>query len=306
MMAALQQVQPPKAPALARKSFFTGSPRTLQRKCACGDSIGSAGECEECAKKRGSLQRAMRNNELGSRGDSLVPPIVHEVLRSRGRPLDLATRAFMEPRFGHNFGNVRVHTDARAAESTRAVNALAYTVGQDVVFREGHYAPETTVGKELLAHELTHAVQQSGRSALALCGLQMGGVSTVPNGRPATFRGRWLLAIKHASNSKRICLCRARGLGQRRPRSIGWSPCWRGHRIIDRRPDWRACWAVWRRARRRLDRRVRRRRLAASCRIAAPVWCPHGSYPTASSLSVAGCGSAGNRGRNHDDRPAAE
>jgi hypothetical protein len=88
-----------------------------------------------------------------------VPPIVHEVLRSPGQPLDAARRAFMEPRFGYNFSNVRVHTDAKAAESARAVNALAYTVGKDVVFEREKYTP-TRTGQQLLAHELTHVVQQ--------------------------------------------------------------------------------------------------------------------------------------------------
>ena len=89
-----------------------------------------------------------------------VPPIVHEVLRSPGQPLDVATRAFMEPRFGHDFSGVRVHTDAKAAESARAVNALAYTVGRNVVFGAGQYLPQTNAGQRLLAHELTHTVQQ--------------------------------------------------------------------------------------------------------------------------------------------------
>src|SRR5262249_2485509 len=89
-----------------------------------------------------------------------IPPIVHEVLRSPGQPLDPATRALMEPPFGRDFSQVRVHTDAKAAESARAVNALAYTVGLDVVFRDGQHALSTTVGKRLLAHELTHVVQQ--------------------------------------------------------------------------------------------------------------------------------------------------
>jgi hypothetical protein len=92
---------------------------------------------------------------------SSVPPIVHEVLRSSGRPLDPATRAFMEPRFGHDFSRVRVHEGARAAESARAVNALAYTVGNDIILGAGRYAPEKTIGKQLLAHELTHTIQQS-------------------------------------------------------------------------------------------------------------------------------------------------
>jgi len=90
----------------------------------------------------------------------MVPPTVHDVLRAPGQPLDTGTRSFMEPRFGHDFSQVRVHTDARAAESARAVNALAYTVGKDVVFGKGHYMPGTSEGKRLLAHELTHVVQQ--------------------------------------------------------------------------------------------------------------------------------------------------
>ena len=93
---------------------------------------------------------------------SAYPRIVDEVLRSPGQPLDSATRAFMEPRFGHDFSKVRVHADARAVESARAVNALAYTVGQDVVFGESEHAPGTRRGQRLLAHELTHVVQQQG------------------------------------------------------------------------------------------------------------------------------------------------
>jgi hypothetical protein len=90
-----------------------------------------------------------------------VPFIVSEVLTSPGRPLDPSTRAYMEPRFGHDFSRVRVHTDTRASESARAVNALAYTVGRNVVFAAGRYSPGTAAGQELLAHELTHTVQQT-------------------------------------------------------------------------------------------------------------------------------------------------
>lgn len=92
----------------------------------------------------------------------MVPPVVHEVLRSSGRPLDSATRAEMEPRFGHDFSQVRVHTDARAAQSARAVGAQAYTVGRHVVFGAGQHAPGTVAATRLLAHELTHVVQQGG------------------------------------------------------------------------------------------------------------------------------------------------
>ncbi len=129
----------------------------LQRKCACGQHTVAGGECEECRKKReGMLQRAAIN----AAPVNGVPPIVHDVLNSSGQPLDVGTRAFMEPRFGFDFSRVRVHADARAAESAQAVNALAYTVGHNVVFGTGQYAPGTNEGRRLLAHELTHVVQQ--------------------------------------------------------------------------------------------------------------------------------------------------
>ena len=98
-----------------------------------------------------------------------APPVVHEVLRSPGVPMDSATRSFMEARFNYDFGSVRLHSGARAAESARAVNALAYTVGWDVVLGAGHDAPHTDSGRKVLAHELTHVVQQSsglGRKVL--------------------------------------------------------------------------------------------------------------------------------------------
>jgi hypothetical protein len=134
----------------------------LQRKCACGNHA-TGGECEECAKKKGMLQRKPQHSGLSTQDSETVPPIVHEVLRSPGHPLDPATRAFMEPRFGHDFSGVRVHADAKAATSARAVNALAYTVGRDVVFGAGQHSPATATGQRLLAHELTHVIQQGGK-----------------------------------------------------------------------------------------------------------------------------------------------
>lgn len=113
--------------------------------------------------RSGFLQRYSTNQPE----PATVPPILHEVLCSPGQPLDSATREFMEPRFGHDFSRLRVHTDAKAAQSARTVKARAYTVGRDIVFGQGQYAPETTAGKRLLAHELTHAVQQgSSRQGL--------------------------------------------------------------------------------------------------------------------------------------------
>lgn len=140
-------------------------PGILRRKCGCAGAPGKAGSCEECGGEATQLQRrAAGAGRRGPGGGALagVPAVVHEVLGSGGRPLDAHTRSLMEPRFGHDFSRVRVHTGGRAAESARAVNALAYTVGQQVVFGAGHYAPETVAGQKLLAHELAHVVQQRG------------------------------------------------------------------------------------------------------------------------------------------------
>ena len=137
----------------------TGLGLRLQRTCACG----GAGECEAC-KKKPMLQRTPTG--AGVRGHtsapSTVPPIVHEALRSPGRPLDAATRAFMEPGLGRNFGHVQVHTDALAEQSATEIHARAYTVGRDIVFARNQFSPSTPEGKKLLAHELVHVVQQSG------------------------------------------------------------------------------------------------------------------------------------------------
>jgi hypothetical protein len=127
----------------------------LQRKCDCGNHTMS-GKCDDCAKKKSSLQRKATNESASSE----VPTVVHEVLRSPGQPLDAATRAVMEPRFGHDFSRVRVHTDATASESTKKVSALAYTVGEHISFQEGQYNPGSNEGRRLLAHELTHVLQQ--------------------------------------------------------------------------------------------------------------------------------------------------
>jgi hypothetical protein len=140
---------------------------TLQRKCACGGAPGPSGECEACRKKRESktLERAVAHPLSPGVHRSEVPPIVHEVLRAPGQPLDAETRASMEPRFGHDFSHVRVHTDAKAAESARAVNAQAYTVGRDLVFGTGEYQPQTHSGRRVLGHELAHVVQQKAADA---------------------------------------------------------------------------------------------------------------------------------------------
>jgi hypothetical protein len=96
-----------------------------------------------------------------------VPGVVRRVLDTAGAPLDTATRGGMETRFGHDFGKVRVHTDTEAAESARSIRAQAYTFGSHIVMGAGRYQPGTPDGGRLLAHELTHVVQQSGAPATA-------------------------------------------------------------------------------------------------------------------------------------------
>jgi hypothetical protein len=100
--------------------------------------------------------------------------------RSGGEPLPDSARSFFEPRFGRDFSQVRIHTDGAAGESAQELNARAYTVGRDIVFGTGEYAPETDSGKALLAHELVHVVQQRGQHVqrLTVTGIGAGTQST--------------------------------------------------------------------------------------------------------------------------------
>lgn len=172
----------------------------LQRKCSCGSHTPADKECTECAKKKSALQRKLTigasNDPLeleadrvadqvlarqpgpivsnapphiqryaghaAEQADASVPPSVHQTLADPGRPLALSLQQDMGQRFGHDFSSVRVHTNAKATESAKSVSALAYTVGRNIVFQSDHYKPELTEGKRLLAHELTHVVQQTG------------------------------------------------------------------------------------------------------------------------------------------------
>jgi hypothetical protein len=133
-------------------------PEQIQRACTCG------GTCPKCQTEQpGHRHGRLQTQRVGSGvwGPTEVPPIVHEVLRSPGQPIDLATRAFMEPRFGHDFSQVRVHHGGKAAESAKSINALAYTSGNHIAFNDGQYSPTTERGKRLLAHELVHTMQQA-------------------------------------------------------------------------------------------------------------------------------------------------
>lgn len=166
----------------------------VQRKCACG------GTCPDCRKEHGSSASehgaagheasglgplepkasAFIQTKRAGAGDTekqAAPEIVHEVLRSSGQPLDKGTRDFMEPRFGHDFSQVRVHYDGKAAASARAVQARAYTVGRDIVFGEGQYATGSDTGRSLLAHELTHVMQQRNTTVMRMPTLDVDTVS---------------------------------------------------------------------------------------------------------------------------------
>lgn len=93
-----------------------------------------------------------------------TPSAFHEALQSEGETLSKDTRSFMETRMDYDFSDVRIHTGSLAAKSAQSINALAYTTGNSIVFNKGQYAPNTKTGKRLLAHELTHVVQQAGTS----------------------------------------------------------------------------------------------------------------------------------------------
>jgi hypothetical protein len=174
--------------------------RTLvQRKCVCGGTPGPTGECEECRKKRSTLQTKLDVNEPGDiyeqeadrianqvltgpanalmsesplriqrlpgrskEQSDAAPASVYQVLATSGGRLEPATRAFFEPRFGFDFSRVRIHTDVRAEEASRSIHARAFTAGNHIVFGGGQYAPQTDPGRSLLAHELAHIVQQNG------------------------------------------------------------------------------------------------------------------------------------------------
>ena len=191
---------PPSVTALQSHPNQSG---ILQRQCSCGGAAGISGECDTCrTKKRSGPQTKLKVSTPGdiyeqeadrvansvvskpekpllsqappriqrfadnvSVGANTAPASVSAALASSASPLKPALRQDMERRFGHNFSRVRVHTGAVAAQSADDVNALAYTVGRNIVFGAGRFAPETQEGRRLLAHELTHVVQQGPSAA---------------------------------------------------------------------------------------------------------------------------------------------
>jgi hypothetical protein len=133
----------------------------LKRDCA------SSGERPKCQTEQPDHEHErLRTNRVQASDTEQIPapPTVHEVLRSPGQPLDPATRAFMESRFGHDFSQIRIHTDPDAAKASAALGAEAFTVGHHIAFARERFLPGTAHGKRLVAHELTHTIQQAATS----------------------------------------------------------------------------------------------------------------------------------------------
>jgi hypothetical protein len=163
------------APARKAPATRGASSLLLQRKCACGAGAGAGGTCEPCTAAAALLQRHSTAPAADHAPDAW-PTSVHDTLARSGQPLDADTRHFMEDSFDADFSGVRVHDDTAAADSARAVDAQAYTVGQHIVFGDSHYQPHSTSGRHLLAHELAHTVQQQG--------LQRNGLSNLADHGP--------------------------------------------------------------------------------------------------------------------------
>ena len=178
----------------------------VRRRCASNAECGCALCADATPQTAWDEGRSPRNARV-----SEVPRVVHEVLRSRGEPLDHDTRSFVEPRLGHDFSHVRVHTGPRAAASAHEVGALAYTVGQDVVFGAGQFDPRTAAGRRLLTHELVHVAQQ-GKSPTVQTDLKIG----PPND------GAELEAERAADAAMRMSLAQSGGESPSEAASVAW------------------------------------------------------------------------------------
>jgi len=232
--------------------------RLLQRKCACGGSAASSltGKCEACKGERlqTKLSIGASNDPLEQEADRVadqvlaapshssisgIPPriqrysghatdgagtasaSVERALASSGRPLEPVLRQDMEQRFGHDFSGVRVHSGLAATQSARELNALAYTAGRDIVFDAGKFAPSTNDGRRLLAHELTHVVQQRGQRVAAHMKLAVStpgdaGEREADAAADAVMQGRSVPSIAHGYTSIQR-KCRAAELGTPNP-----------------------------------------------------------------------------------------
>src|SRR5262249_5930137 len=137
------------ADRVAERVMSSALTPSMQRKCAmCTEGA----PCPKCEEER------IQTKEKPGRAPAVTPRVetLLTSMRGGGHPLPPSVRAFFEPRFGQDLGQVRVHNDGQGAESARALQARAFTIGPDIVFGTGEYTPESPAGRRLLAHELTH------------------------------------------------------------------------------------------------------------------------------------------------------
>jgi hypothetical protein len=211
----------PKAAAMATATHATPP---LQRQCACAETGES---CSRCAGEQQTLEGSGRHAEVRGR----VPGIVNRVLTSPGEPLERPTRDLMEQRFAHDFSQVRVHTDERAASSSLAVDAQAYTLGNHVVFGADRYRPQTPAGRSLLGHELAHVVQQSyGGSQMAPASAEREADAAgdqIASGRPASIRESAGLGLqRREASEEELRKQREKAADMRFPMSTGQMADW--------------------------------------------------------------------------------
>ena len=157
----------------------------IRRACACASSSNEHG-CDDCRdKKKQPVRRDATAEEADRHGGEQAPPLVHQVLRSSGQPLESFVRWAMEGKLGRRLDDVRVHSDDAAARSAAAIGARAYTFGSHVVFGAGRYQPTSRAGVGLLAHELAHVAQQSSLAAVPPPSRLLIGPSSAPEERQA-------------------------------------------------------------------------------------------------------------------------
>ncbi len=164
-----QVMRMPEPDSVARRTVSPVRPTSIQRLCS---------ECEEEVQRQ-PMEEEEEEEVLQTKTATGSVPTVStnfesdiNAIKSGGQSLPKSVQTYFESRFGYDFSQIRIHTDARAAKSAQAINAKAYTVGQDIVFGAGQYEPDTSKGRRLLAHELTHAIQQGNRGGSPATKLQ--------------------------------------------------------------------------------------------------------------------------------------
>lgn len=153
-------------PPIQTKLLVSGPQDALEQEAdlAAADAMRASDPDVDSTPSKRRPPLIQRRVSAGNTEAGVAPPGVQTVLASTGRPLDARTRAFFETRFGHDFGDVRVHTDRGAAQSAALLGAQAYTAGHHIVFASGRFAQASSVGRRLIAHELAHTVQQGDAS----------------------------------------------------------------------------------------------------------------------------------------------